>query len=135
MFQMHLILLRIEMIKDLGYQMSFSVFDEASVSEWKGVDLRLANEIPNMDLVVLAVKRVSYCCCSDSVGRWWFTYGLSYASAILSVLEQSVFLFCVFHKTESPDGTERRVGLYFGNDALSRSLLEGILPASPCGAV
>ncbi len=50
---------RIEMVKDLGYQMSFSVFDEASVAEWKGVDLRLANEIPNMDVIVLAVKRVS----------------------------------------------------------------------------
>ncbi len=47
------------MVKDLGYQMSFSVFDEASVAEWKGVDLRLANEIPNMDVIVLAVKRVS----------------------------------------------------------------------------
>ena len=46
------------MLSDLGYQMTFSVFDEGEVSEWKGEDLRLANEIPNMDLVVLAIRKV-----------------------------------------------------------------------------
>ena len=48
---------RVEIIKDLGYQISFSVFDEASVAEWKGSDLRLAKEIPNMDVMVLAVRK------------------------------------------------------------------------------
>ncbi len=46
------------MVKDLGYQMSFNVFDEASVKEWKGEDLRLAKEIPNMDLIVLTLRKV-----------------------------------------------------------------------------
>ena len=38
--------------------MSFSVFDEASVTEWKGQDLKLADQIPNIDILVIAVKRV-----------------------------------------------------------------------------
>ena len=50
---------RIEFVKDLGYLLSFSVFDEASVTEWKGRDLKLANQIPNIDILVIAVKRVS----------------------------------------------------------------------------
>eukprot|EP00095_Tigriopus_kingsejongensis_P001752 snap_masked-scaffold183_size276960-processed-gene-0.6 protein:Tk01752 transcript:snap_masked-scaffold183_size276960-processed-gene-0.6-mRNA-1 annotation:"---NA---" len=48
---------RTELIKDLGFQLSFGIFDEASVSQWKGCDLRLANEIPNMDLIVLPVRQ------------------------------------------------------------------------------
>jgi hypothetical protein len=49
---------RTELVGDLGYQLTFSIFDEASVSEWKGRDLRLANELPNMDLIVLPVRQV-----------------------------------------------------------------------------
>ena len=43
---------------DLGYQLTFSYFDEASVSEWKGCDLRLAHDLPNIDLVVLPIRKV-----------------------------------------------------------------------------
>ncbi|TRY61785.1 hypothetical protein TCAL_01456 [Tigriopus californicus] len=48
---------RIELIKDLGFQVSFAVFDEASVSQWKGRDLQEAFDIPNMDLFLLAVRQ------------------------------------------------------------------------------
>lgn len=40
-----------------GYCVSFSVYDEASVSEWNGQDLRVAKTIPNIDVLVIAVKR------------------------------------------------------------------------------
>jgi hypothetical protein len=43
----------------LGYQLSFNVFDEASVTEWKGRDLKPANQIPNIDIIIIAVKKVS----------------------------------------------------------------------------
>ena len=46
------------MVGDLGYQLTFSYFDEASVSEWKGCDLRLAHDLPNIDLVVLPIRKV-----------------------------------------------------------------------------
>ena len=46
------------MVGDLGYQLTFSYFDEASVSEWRGLDLRLASDLPNIDLVVLPVRKV-----------------------------------------------------------------------------
>ena len=46
------------MVGDLGYQLTFSYFDEASVSEWKGCDLRLAYDLPNVDLVVLPIRKV-----------------------------------------------------------------------------
>ena len=51
---------RTELITDLGYQLSFSVFDEASATdEWtSGHDLRLAEEMPNVDVVILAVRQV-----------------------------------------------------------------------------
>ena len=42
---------------DLGYQLTFSYFDEASVSEWRGCDLRLACDLPNIDLIVLPVRK------------------------------------------------------------------------------
>ena len=47
------------MYADLGLQLSFDVFDEASVAEWRGKDLRQTSDIPNIDVIVLAVKRVS----------------------------------------------------------------------------
>ena len=46
------------MVGDLGYQLTFSYFDEASVSEWRGCDLRLACDLPNIDLIVLPVRKV-----------------------------------------------------------------------------
>ena len=49
---------RTELVQDLGYQLTFSVFDEASVAEWRGRDLRLANEIPKIDLIVVFVRKV-----------------------------------------------------------------------------
>ena len=50
--------LRTELVGDLGYQLTFSYFDEASVSEWRGCDLRLACDLPNIDLIVLPVRKV-----------------------------------------------------------------------------
>jgi hypothetical protein len=35
------------------------MFDEASVADWRGRDLRQANRIPNIDLLLLAVRQVS----------------------------------------------------------------------------
>ena len=49
---------RTELVGDLGYQLTFSYFDEASVSEWRGCDLRLACDLPNIDLIVLPVRKV-----------------------------------------------------------------------------
>ena len=37
--------------------MSFSVFDEDSVSKWNGKDLREAKDLPNVDMVIVAVKQ------------------------------------------------------------------------------
>ena len=37
--------------------MRYAVFDEASVSTWQGRDLREASQIPNMDLIVVAVRQ------------------------------------------------------------------------------
>ena len=52
------LLSRTELVGDLGYQLTFTYFDEASVSEWKGCDLRLAHDLPNIDLVVLPIRKV-----------------------------------------------------------------------------
>ena len=41
-----------------GYQLSFSVYDEATVADWRGLNLRLANNIPNIDVLVLGIKQV-----------------------------------------------------------------------------
>ena len=38
------------------------MFDEASVTEWKGRDLRLANQIPDIDVLVIAVQKVNNRC-------------------------------------------------------------------------
>lgn len=43
---------------ELG-SLAFSIFDGASVSEWRGKDLKLANRIPNIDLLVLGIEQVS----------------------------------------------------------------------------
>ena len=48
---------RTELLDELG-SLSFSIFDGASVSEWKGKDLRLADNIPNIDLLVLSIEQV-----------------------------------------------------------------------------
>ena len=46
---------RIERV--VGYNISFTVFDEASVAEWKGQNLKVARKIPNIDVLVLVVER------------------------------------------------------------------------------
>lgn len=46
-----------EALRDIGYSLTFSVFDEDSVSQWDGRDLREAKDLPNVDLVVVAVKQ------------------------------------------------------------------------------
>ena len=38
--------------------MAFHLFDEASVADWKGKDLKQANNIPNIDILLLAVRKV-----------------------------------------------------------------------------
>ena len=47
-----------ELVDELG-SLAFSIFDGASVSEWRGKDLKLANRIPNIDLLVLGIEQVS----------------------------------------------------------------------------
>ena len=56
---MIIIFCRSELVNDLGYEVSFSMFDEASVADWRGRDLRQATSIPNIDLLLLSVRRVS----------------------------------------------------------------------------
>lgn len=38
--------------------MAFNLFDEATVADWKGKDLKQANNIPNIDILLLAVRKV-----------------------------------------------------------------------------
>ena len=52
---------RTELVDELG-SLSFSIFDGASVSEWKGKDLKLADNIPNIDLLVLGIEQVTFVC-------------------------------------------------------------------------
>jgi len=47
---------RTELVDELG-SLSFSIFDGASVAEWRGKDLRLADNIPNIDLLVLGIEK------------------------------------------------------------------------------
>ncbi len=47
------------MIKDLEYNISFNIYDEANVAQWKGRDLRQATYPPNIDILLLAIKKVS----------------------------------------------------------------------------
>ena len=53
-----LALFRTELIKDLECQVAFNLFDEATVADWKGKDLKQANNIPNIDVLLLAVRKV-----------------------------------------------------------------------------
>lgn len=41
-------------------QVIFTFFDEANVADWKGRDLRQANSIPNIDLLLLTIRKVKY---------------------------------------------------------------------------
>ena len=50
---------RTEDIKDLGYKVKFNLLDEATLADWKGKDLRQAKSIPNIDILILAVRKVS----------------------------------------------------------------------------
>ena len=51
---------RTELIRDLDCQVIFTFFDEANVADWKGRDLRQANSIPNIDLLLLTIRKVKY---------------------------------------------------------------------------
>jgi hypothetical protein len=42
----------------LGFHLSFNVFDEASVTDWKGRNLKVANQIPDIDILIIAVQKV-----------------------------------------------------------------------------
>ena len=46
-------------MEELG-DLSFSMFDGDSVSKWKGKDLKLADNIPNIDLLVIGIEQVEY---------------------------------------------------------------------------
>lgn len=48
---------RTEMIKDLEYNISFNIYDEANVAQWRGRDLRQATYPPNIDILLLAIKK------------------------------------------------------------------------------
>jgi len=48
---------RTEDIKDLGYKVKFNLLDEATLADWKGKDLRQAKSIPNIDILILAVRK------------------------------------------------------------------------------
>ena len=50
---------RTEIVEELG-DLSFSMFDGDSVSKWKGKDLKLADNIPNIDLLVIGIEQVEY---------------------------------------------------------------------------
>ena len=50
---------RTEDIEDLGYKVKFNLLDEATLADWKGKDLRQAKSIPNIDILILAVRKVS----------------------------------------------------------------------------
>lgn len=41
-------------------QVIFTFFDEANVADWKGRDLRQANSIPNIDLLLLTIRKDNY---------------------------------------------------------------------------
>ena len=53
------LIFRTEDIKDLGYKVKFNLLDEATLADWKGKDLRQAKSIPNIDILILAVRKVS----------------------------------------------------------------------------
>ena len=47
-------------IRDLDSgDLVLNFFDEASVADWKGHDLRQAHRIPNIDVLLLAIRKVS----------------------------------------------------------------------------
>ena len=43
----------------VGHNVSFAIFDEGSVAEWKGQNLKVAKKIPNIDVLVMAVDKGS----------------------------------------------------------------------------
>ena len=46
------------LLKDLDFEMAFKYIDEATVADWKGKDLKQAKHIPNIDILLLAVRKV-----------------------------------------------------------------------------
>jgi len=48
---------RAELIADLGYNVKFNLSDEATLADWKGWDLSQTKSIPDIDILVLAVRK------------------------------------------------------------------------------
>ena len=48
------------LIRDLDCQVILNFFDEANVADWKGRDLRQANRIPNIDVLLLVIRKVCW---------------------------------------------------------------------------
>ena len=46
------------LLKDLDFEVAFKYIDEATVADWKGKDLKQAKHIPNIDILLLAVRKV-----------------------------------------------------------------------------
>ena len=50
---------RAELITDLGYNVKFNLSDEATLADWKGWDLSQTKSIPDIDILLLAVRKVN----------------------------------------------------------------------------
>lgn len=48
---------RAELITDLGYNVKFNLSDEATLADWKGWDLSQTKSIPDIDILLLAVRK------------------------------------------------------------------------------
>ena len=46
------------LLRDLDFEVAFKYIDEATVADWKGKDLKQAKHIPNIDILLLAVRKV-----------------------------------------------------------------------------
>ena len=46
------------LLKDLDFEGAFKYIDEATGADWKGKDLKQAKHIPNIDILLLAVRKV-----------------------------------------------------------------------------
>ena len=47
------------LLRDLDFEVAFKYIDEATVADWKGKDLKQAKHIPNIDILLLAVRKVT----------------------------------------------------------------------------
>ena len=55
---LHFVFYRTMLLKDLDFEVAFKYIDEATVADWKGKDLKQAKHIPNIDILLLAVRKV-----------------------------------------------------------------------------